>query len=448
MHVCFSGHAVSGRVASDGHELRRRVRHHQQQLIATRSSTDEPTHYHYWPDGTRAAVLHPDHTATYTFGSIEATRDLATNTWVTATRLYSHAATTVAARTNNQPLDWLLGDRQGSITTTITAGAATTRYYHPYGQPRGDIPPTTPTRRSWLNQPTDPTGLTYLTNRYHDPTLAVFTSIDPLLTTTWQPYTYASSNPTSYSDPTGLAPGISQVADGNRDHRTKDAWDAHRALLKFLYYPDAKAGELSADTSTASHPITPVPGVGTVRINLFIPPAEVCIAGYCVEGDNRSFSPTAGIRESRATLVADFDSGILTASYNYSCSRTSCRSASPVTIFDWSDIPAGMVLGDAPGGNNVSFAQSSTQLTLRIEGRISVGPPLVPSPSINSTLELTVNPAGTVRANRQGNGFPAYEIYQDRGHGPVLVKTFRAGSPMALIDGPVGGAARLLDWIF
>ena len=47
-------------------------------------------------------------------------------------------------------------------------------------------------------------GLVYLNNRYHDPTLGTFISVDPLVTTTGQPYTYGNANPITYSDPTGL----------------------------------------------------------------------------------------------------------------------------------------------------------------------------------------------------------------------------------------------------
>lgn len=47
-------------------------------------------------------------------------------------------------------------------------------------------------------------GLVYLNNRYHDPLLGTFISVDPLVTTTWEPYTYASANPATLSDPLGL----------------------------------------------------------------------------------------------------------------------------------------------------------------------------------------------------------------------------------------------------
>lgn len=47
-------------------------------------------------------------------------------------------------------------------------------------------------------------GVLFLNNRYHDPSLGMFVSADPLATDTVDPYSYATNNPTTYSDPTGL----------------------------------------------------------------------------------------------------------------------------------------------------------------------------------------------------------------------------------------------------
>ena len=50
----------------------------------------------------------------------------------------------------------------------------------------------------------DSTGLDYLNNRYYDPTLGIFLSVDPLVAKTGTPYLYANGNPTTLSDPSGL----------------------------------------------------------------------------------------------------------------------------------------------------------------------------------------------------------------------------------------------------
>ena len=48
------------------------------------------------------------------------------------------------------------------------------------------------------------TGLVYLNNRYHDPELGRFISVDPLVDMTRDVYGYGNNNPIRYSDPTGL----------------------------------------------------------------------------------------------------------------------------------------------------------------------------------------------------------------------------------------------------
>ena len=46
----------------------------------------------------------------------------------------------------------------------------------------------------------------FLNNRYHDPGLGRFISVDPLVAKTGQAYAYGTNNPITYSDPTGLEP--------------------------------------------------------------------------------------------------------------------------------------------------------------------------------------------------------------------------------------------------
>jgi hypothetical protein len=47
----------------------------------------------------------------------------------------------------------------------------------------------------------------FLNNRYMDPQLGVFLSVDPLVAQTGEPYLYASGNPVTLSDPSGLCAG-------------------------------------------------------------------------------------------------------------------------------------------------------------------------------------------------------------------------------------------------
>jgi hypothetical protein len=47
-------------------------------------------------------------------------------------------------------------------------------------------------------------SVSFLNNRYHDPTLGRFISVDSLVSVTGSAYGYGNNNPTTYSDPTGL----------------------------------------------------------------------------------------------------------------------------------------------------------------------------------------------------------------------------------------------------
>jgi RHS repeat-associated protein len=61
------------------------------------------------------------------------------------------------------------------------------------------------TDRGFLGQETDTAvGLSYLNNRYYDPSIGMFLSVDPLVATTGEAYMYGSGNPVTLSDPTGL----------------------------------------------------------------------------------------------------------------------------------------------------------------------------------------------------------------------------------------------------
>jgi RHS repeat-associated protein len=125
----------------------------------------------------------------------------------TVTRHVTIAGTVVAVTTTGSStgMVWSCAHPQNSVTCHAPTGGATpgVRRYHPYGTARNSV--TTPaTNRGYLGQPADTTGLAYLDNRYYDPDLGVFLSVDPLVATTGTPYLYANANPTTLSDPTGL----------------------------------------------------------------------------------------------------------------------------------------------------------------------------------------------------------------------------------------------------
>lgn len=111
-----------------------------------------------------------------------------------------------AQRGYDGSLTWTAGNTQGSLTVTLTSAGTTSRiYYRPYGAVRSG---SRVNDRGFLNQVTDDTtALSYLTNRFHDPLLGHFLSVDPLVGKTGQPYLYANGTPITLSDPSGLDPG-------------------------------------------------------------------------------------------------------------------------------------------------------------------------------------------------------------------------------------------------
>ncbi len=101
---------------------------------------------------------------------------------------------------------YLVSDSLGSVRGTVSSSGSVTgtTNYDAWGNPEssGGLTGTTPF--GFAGGYTDPTGLVYLINRYYDPQTGQFTSVDPLVAQTLQPYAYAGGDPVSSSDPTGL----------------------------------------------------------------------------------------------------------------------------------------------------------------------------------------------------------------------------------------------------
>jgi RHS repeat-associated protein len=102
-------------------------------------------------------------------------------------------------------LTYLVTDSLGSVRGVVnTSGMLTaTTSYDAWGNPEttGGLSLSTPF--GFTGGYTDPTGLLYLINRYYDPANGQFTSADPALAQTMEPYTYANADPVSLTDPTG-----------------------------------------------------------------------------------------------------------------------------------------------------------------------------------------------------------------------------------------------------
>ncbi|CNG76713.1 Cell wall-associated polypeptide CWBP200 [Mycobacterium tuberculosis] len=146
----------------------------------------------YLPDGTELRALGGASTAT-------------------GTRYYTFAGQTVAMRTSDGTITHLAGDHQGTaqIAVNTTTHQTTIRRSTPFGGIRGfDDDATWPNDKGFLGATKDPTGLTHLGAREYDPDTGRFISVDPVLDTAdplqMNGYTYASNNPVTHSDPSGL----------------------------------------------------------------------------------------------------------------------------------------------------------------------------------------------------------------------------------------------------
>jgi RHS repeat-associated protein len=102
-------------------------------------------------------------------------------------------------------ITYLVTDSLGSIRGTVnSSGSLTgTASYDAWGNPQavGGLTATTPF--GYAGGYTDPNGLIYLLDRYYDPQVGQFISVDPAISQTREPYEYADGNPVSNSDPTG-----------------------------------------------------------------------------------------------------------------------------------------------------------------------------------------------------------------------------------------------------
>jgi len=111
----------------------------------------------------------------------------------------------VSATTNT--VYWLHGDALGSLVlVTAGAGPGMAQRYTPYGTLRvgGGLP----TDLGFTGQRTDGTGLLFYQARYYSPGLGRFISADTIIPEPDNPqsfnrYSYCSSNPLKYIDPSG-----------------------------------------------------------------------------------------------------------------------------------------------------------------------------------------------------------------------------------------------------
>jgi RHS repeat-associated protein len=100
---------------------------------------------------------------------------------------------------------FLVADSLGSVRGTVNSSGTltSTTSYDAWGFPLSADGLTGATPFGYGGGYTDPDGPIYLINRYYDPGTGQFLSVDPDLSETQQPYSYASGDPVNDTDPSG-----------------------------------------------------------------------------------------------------------------------------------------------------------------------------------------------------------------------------------------------------
>nr|WP_198151319.1 polymorphic toxin-type HINT domain-containing protein [Kibdelosporangium sp. MJ126-NF4] len=170
------------------------------------------TSYVYDADGNQLLRRDPGKNTLFLPGE-ELARDTKTGA-VVGTRYYEHNGTVVALRVGGGVPQYLQADQHGTnqVSVSSVGFAVTRRELDPYGNPIGSTDGGNwPDSHGFLDKPyNEITGLSDIGARNYDPVIGRFISVDPLIDLAspqqWAGYSYANNNPTTLSDPSGLAP--------------------------------------------------------------------------------------------------------------------------------------------------------------------------------------------------------------------------------------------------
>lgn len=175
------------------------------QMTSSQSTPGPQTTYTYDGDGLRASKTTNGVTTAFVYdvsGSVPRLLTDGTNDYI-----YGPAGTVIeqVATATNTPT-YLVADQHGDTRALLDAtGAVTATWtYSPYGQAtQTSGSATTPLLYGGGYLDTE-TGLIYLIHRYYDPGTAQFTTLDPLVALTGDPYGYVNDNPLNLTDLAGL----------------------------------------------------------------------------------------------------------------------------------------------------------------------------------------------------------------------------------------------------
>ncbi|MFJ8744141.1 RHS repeat-associated core domain-containing protein [Embleya sp. NPDC127516] len=182
--------------------------------LTTVASATGTSEYVYDADGNRI-IRRENGKSTLYLGTDELTTNTNGSGPVVGTRYYPTAGGATVVRNGSGAITFMATDHHGTPNSILDAAGltATRRQSKPFGEPRGTQPTQAngqwPDDKGFLGKPMDATGLTHVGAREYDPSLGRFISVDSVMDLTdaqqMHGYTYSSNNPTTVSDPTGLA---------------------------------------------------------------------------------------------------------------------------------------------------------------------------------------------------------------------------------------------------
>jgi RHS repeat-associated protein len=256
--------------------------------LRTSQTINGTTTYMAWEEGIPLPLLLTDGTNNYIYGP----GGLPTEQISATTTLYLHH------------------DQQGStrLLTASTGAKEASFTYDAYGNQTGHTGTVT-TPLGYDGQYTDSdTGLIYLRARYYDPGTGQFISNDPQVMETRAPYTYASDNPLSMGDPTGLTPWSPQIKHAVAQCRSWKGWHSKRSP----YYRNRNIYLACQDLLTLPSQVYGTSGQGGGKISTGQQVGLACgLGGGPIYLITRSARGGAEATAATATFCVGYDAGTL-----------------------------------------------------------------------------------------------------------------------------------------